>query len=70
MTKFDQVLHELTNNMNSVNPVNSPQQQTQASAQPNTQTQTTPVNKPGQPINSGQQKPNLDQLMKDFIRRS
>jgi hypothetical protein len=76
MTKFDQVLNELTTNMNSVNPANQAQQQTQASAQPNTQvkpgtptqttTQTNQVNKPGQPATNNQQKPNLDQLMKDF----
>lgn len=57
MTKFDQVLQELTTNMNSVNPANQAQQQNQASAQPN---------KPGQPAVNNQQKPNYDQLMKDF----
>ena len=74
MTKFDQVLNELTTNMNSVNPANQAQQQTQASAQTNTQvkpgtqptTQTNQVNKPSQPVTNNQQKPNLDQLMKDF----
>ena len=76
MTKFDQVLNELTNNMNPVNPANQVQQ-TQNPAQPNTQvkpgtpvqttTQTNQVNKPGQPVvNNNQQKPNFDQLMKDF----
>jgi len=49
--------------MNSVNPVNSSQPQTQTT---NTTSNTQQPNKPGQPVVNNQQKPNYDQLMKDF----
>ena len=67
--KFDQILNELTNNLNQAQP-----QTTQTGTNPantnnsNTTAQPSQPNKPVQPVTTPnqQQKPNLDQLMKDF----
>lgn len=63
--KFDQILNELTNNLNPANQAQQTQASAQTPVQPNTQTPQQP-NKPVTPTTNTQQKPNLDQLMKDF----